>query len=105
MKDEEIKKLTVRDVVTMQEFKEEMERQVAIEEDSHTANIAGMRLKRTPLDSLRERGTFEAETLVQLFTAILSKSLLGFSANERDYIYRMGLVCFGRVLVRLREKG
>ena len=102
MKDEEIKKLTVRDVVTMPEFKEEMERQVTIEEDSHTANIAGMRLKRTPLDSLRERGSFKADTLVQLFTAILNKSLLGYSANERDYIYRMGLVCFGRVLVRLR---
>lgn len=103
MKDEEIKKLTVRDVVTMPEFKEEMERQIAIEEDSHTANIVEMRLKRTPLDSLRERGSFKAEKLVQLFTAILKNSLLGFSANEREYIYRMGLVCFGRVLARLRE--
>lgn len=103
MKEEEIKKLTVRDVVTMPEFQEEMERQVAIEEDCHTANIAGMRLNRTPLDSLRERGVFKAETLVQLYKAILNNSLLGFSANEREYIYRMGLVCFGRVLARLRE--
>lgn len=104
MKDEEIKKLKVRDVIAMPEFKEEMERQVAIEEKTHTAAIANMRLKRTPLDSLRERGVFNAETLVQLYPAILDKSLLGYSAMEREYISHMGLVCFGRVLARLREK-
>lgn len=103
MKDEEIKKLKMRDIIAMPEFREEMARQVAIEEDSHTANIAGMRLKRTPLDSLRERGVFNATKLVQLYKAILDKSLLGFSSNERSYIDRMGLVCLGRVLARLRE--
>ena len=103
MKDEEIKKLKMRDVIAMPEFREEMARQVAIEEETHTCNIANMRMERTPLDSLRERGVFNAETLVQLYKAILDKSLLGFSSNERSYIDRMGLVCLGRVLARLRE--
>ena len=103
MKEEEIKQLKVRDVVAMPEFLEEMERQVEVEQDSQTAAIKSGRYMRTPLDRLRERGVFTGEKLVQLYEAVLGKTLIGYSASEREYISRMGLVCFGRVLARLRE--
>ena len=109
MKDEEIKKLTVRDVIAMDMFREEMEVQVRIENESHSKAIReaaakGLVLKRTPLDSLREKNVLDADTMVQKFSAVVDKSLIGFSANERQYIYGIGMLCFGRVLSRLKEK-
>lgn len=108
MKDEEIKKLTVRDVISMDVFKEEMQVQVRMENESHSRAIRevaskGMVLKRTPLDSLRDKNVLDADTMVQKFAAVVDKSLIGFSSKERAYIYGMGMVCFARVLVRLKE--
>lgn len=103
MTDTEINKLTVSDVLDMAVFHEEMQRQVEIEQDTHTRELQFGRLKRTPLDSIRERGAFDGDTMVQLFAAVIDKSLVGFSSAERQYIYGVGMLCFGRVLNRLRE--
>lgn len=103
MKEEDIKKLKVSEVLAMPEFREQMARQIEIEEDAHTKAIRQGRLNRMPIDRLRDRGVFNADTMVQLYTAVVGKSLVGFSADEREYISRIGLVCFGRVLNGLKE--
>jgi hypothetical protein len=54
------------------------------------------------LDSLRAKGVFNADKLIELYEAILHKSLLGFSSAERRYIESIALVALGRTLESLR---
>lgn len=104
MTKEELEKLKVKDVLRMSDFLEEMKRQVEIEEDSHTKALLHGKLKRTPLDSLREKKVFNTERMTDLFEGVLNKSLLGFSAAERDYIYMLGMLAFKRVMVKLKKE-
>ena len=103
MKEEELKKMTVKEVIELPEFLEEMKVQVKIEQDTHTEEIARGRLRRTPLDAIRERGVLYADKMVELFASVVAKTLEGYSSSERQYIYGVGMLCFGRVLNRLRE--
>lgn len=88
----------------MTDFYKELERQVQLEEDSHTKALEQGMLKRTPLDSLREKGVFNAGKLVGLFSSVLDKKLIGFSAVERQYIHSLGMVAFARVMVKLQKE-
>ena len=103
MKEEELKGLTLGEVIHMDEFRKEMEWQVSVEERTQTKAIEKGYYKRTPLDSLRAKGVFNADKLIELYEAILNKSLLGFSSTERQYIERIALVVLGRVLKSLRD--
>ena len=104
MTQEELSQLKVKDVLRMDAFKEELRRQIALEEDSHTEALKKGRLKRTPLDSLRDKGVFNADKMVDLFENILNKSLVGFGANERQYIHSLGMLAFARVMVSLQKE-
>lgn len=104
MTEKELKALRVKDVIDMPLFKEQMAVQVRIEEKTQTEAIMYGNMLRTPLDALREKGLFCAERMVELFAAVVNKSLIGFSSSERQYIYGVGMLCFGRVLQRLREQ-
>lgn len=109
MTEEEIMKLTVGDVIGMDEFAEEMKVAVSMEQNAHSMAIMdaknrGMVLKRLPIDALRDKGVMDGVTLTELFAAVIDKSLVGFSATERQYIWNLGMLCFGRVLKRLRER-
>ena len=100
-----IEKMTVKDVITSDVFREEVQRQMRIEERSQTDAIARLgRLNRTPLDRLRERGDFRVGRIIELYTAIISKTLLGYSAAERTYINNVCLLAMRRTLQRLEEK-
>ena len=100
-----IEKMTVKDVITSDVFREEVQRQMRIEERSQTDAIARLgRLNRTPLDRLRERGDFRVERIIELYTALISKTLLGYSAAERTYINNVCLLAMQRTLQRLEEK-
>lgn len=103
MKEEELKGLTLGEVIHMDEFRKEMEWQVSVEERTQTKAIQQGYVNRTPLDSLRAKGVFNADKLIELYEAILNKSLLGFSSTERQYIERIALVVLGRVLKSLRD--
>ena len=109
MKDEEIKKLKVKDIIRMEEFAKEMSRQISIEEGSREealgeARLRKARLQRTPVDSLIEKGVFNTDRMVDAFEKELEKALIGFSSMERQYIHGVGMVCFGRVLAKLKEE-
>lgn len=103
MKEEELKQLKVKDIIAMPDFMEEMKRQLSIEENTQTEAILRGNYKRTPLDRLRERGVFKAEKMVELYTRVLDKTLIGFSNQERTYINGIGILVFSRVLKRLQD--
>ena len=103
MKEEELKGLTLGEVIHMNEFRKEMEWQVSVEERTQTKAIKQGYVNRTSLDILRAKGVFNADKLIELYEAILNKSLLGFSSTERQYIERIALVVLGRVLKSLRD--
>lgn len=104
MTKDELSKLTVREVIEMPEFADELEAQIVLEEDSHTAALRKGRLKRTPLDSLRDRKVFNVPHLKAAFMAVLDKSLVGYSSMERQYIHSLGMVAFARVMVKLQKR-
>ena len=103
MKEEELKGLTLGEVIHMEEFRKEMEWQVSVEENAQTKAIEKGHYNRTPLDSLRTKGVFNADKLIELYEAILHKSLLGFSSQERRYIESIALIALGRTLENLRD--
>ena len=104
MTKEELAKLTVKDIIRMDAFRVELERQIKLEEDTHTDALRMGRLKRTPLDSLRDKGVFNADRMADLFESVLNKSLLGFGANERQYIHNLGMLAFARVMTKLQKE-
>ena len=103
MKESELKWITLGEVIHMDEFRKEMEWQVSVEENAQTKAIEKGYYNRTPLDSLRAKGVFNADKLIELYEAILHKSLLGFSSAERKYIESIVLVALGRTLQSLRD--
>lgn len=103
MKESELKKLTLGEVIHMEEFRKEMEWQVSVEQNAQTKAIEKGYYRRTPLDSLRKKGVLNADKLIELYEAILHKSLLGFSSAERRYIESIALVVLGRTLESLRD--
>ena len=104
MTKDELSKLTVREVIEMPEFTAELKAQLAMEEQSHTEALQKGRLKRIPLDSLRDRQVFDVPHIKAAFMAILDKSLIGFSSMERQYIHSLGMISFARVMVKLQKR-
>ena len=104
MTNEELQKLTVRQVIEMPEFEAELKLQLGLEEKSHTEALLRGRLKRTPLDSLRDNKVFDVEHIRAAFMAALDKSLIGFSSMERQYIHSLGMLAFSRVITKLQQQ-
>ena len=109
MDKKELKELKVRDVLLMDEFMEHlsqvMDMELAAQEKAgYNASKQGARINRTPLDRLRERKVWEPEQMVEYFGSVLNKSLIGFSAAEREYIYLVGMAAFKRTMQKLQEQ-
>lgn len=105
----ELKEMTVRDVLLMDEFKLQMSQVMEGEVDrqhkaEHEARAKGCRINRTPLDRLCDREAWEPETMIEYFGSIMNKSLIGFSAAEREYIYLVGMEAFKRTMQKLQEQ-
>lgn len=107
-KEKSLKELTVRDVLTMPLFEKKMQEVIDGEVFSHRkaqteAMTKGLLLQRVPLDRLRERDLLHGDKMVDLYGAVLDKSLIGFSASEREYIYQIGKEAFMRTMYKLKE--
>ena len=101
--------MTVREVLMTDEYRDEVERVMEGEvfrQDKAAAEARrqGARISRTPLDSLREKGAWEAEKMVNYYGCILDKSLVGFGATERAYIAIVCFEAFRRVIKRHKEQ-
>lgn len=108
MTKEELSKLKVGDVLALPEFRHYLQEVMNGEEFSQNqaafeASKKGARLGRTPLDNLRDKQAWNVEKLPEYFGSVLNKSLIGFSASERDYIYLVGMAAFNRTMQKLQE--
>ena len=105
----DLKEMKVRDVLQLEEFKRQLEDVMSGEVENqnkaaYDASKAGARLSRTPLDRLREKGAWDVESMTDYFANVLNKSLIGFGAGERQYIYLVGMEAFKRTMKKLKEK-
>lgn len=104
-----LKEMTVRDVIEMPEFTKHLQEVIDGEVFNHRkaeveAITRGMRLQRTAYDSLKERKVMDAETMRELWQALICKTLVGFSAAERNYIDLIGLTAYKRLVIRINER-
>ena len=107
--EKKLNEMTVRDVITMPMFAKYVGDAIEGELSYHRnakleALSRGLILHRMAIDSLQERGVLEAEKMVDLFGAVLDKSLVGFSMSEREYIYFIGMLAFKRYMLKLYEE-
>ena len=104
-----IKEMTVREVLMTDEYRDEVQRVMdgeVFRQDKAAAEARKQkaRMNRTPLDSLREKGAWEAEKMVNYYGCILDKSLVGFGFTERAYIEMVCFEAFRRVIKRYKEQ-
>lgn len=104
----ELNKMTVEQLLDGDEFKKELELQIANEKDNYDkmmriAFTKGMRLQRNPITRLRERDVFNVEDMRAAFKMIIAKCLDGFSSSEREYIRRVCMMAYWRVVERHKK--
>ena len=107
---EELKNMTVGQLLDSEEFRKELALQIQNECDEHdkmmrVAFTKKLRLQRNPINSLREREVFNVEDMVAAYKQIIAKCLEGFSSAERDYIKRVCMMAYWRVVERHKKQG
>lgn len=105
----DLKQMKVKDILQTDDYRRRMEEQLQREEDSQkraalrVRNMGG-RLKRCPLDSLREKGVLNAPDMTRLFKSVMNHDLVGFSSTERSYIYDIGVKVFRQVMTEYQKQ-
>lgn len=99
----DLRQMTVEQVLDSVDFERELIKQIENEIAHHDqmarqAFSAGMRLQRAPIQSLIDRGVFDAENVRDIYKHILCKTLTGFSAAEREYIKQVCMMAYARVV-------
>ena len=99
----DLRKMTVEQVLDSVDFERELIKQVENETAHHTklakeAFQSGLRLQRAPIQSLTEKGVFDAENIRDIYKHIVCKTLKGFSAAEREYIKNICMMAYWRVV-------
>ena len=105
-----MKQMTVNELIGTEVFREEVEKQLEMERKSHKdaavrAIERGVRLKRSAIDSLTERGIMDdADEVVRLFRGILQCAVVGLSSAERRYIADMCYLAGRRAVLRIKDE-
>ena len=99
----DLRQMTVEQVLDSVDFERELIKQIENETAHHDqmarqAFSAGMRLQRAPIQSLIDRGVFDAENVRDIYKHIVCKTLTGFSAAEREYIKQVCMMAYARVV-------
>lgn len=107
---EDLSKMTVEQLLDSEEYRKELQVQITNETEHHDrmmreAFTKGLRLQRNPINSLRERDVFNVEDMVAAYKLIIAKCLTGFSSAERDYIRRVCMMAYWRVVERHKKQG
>ena len=101
--------MTVDELIGTEVFREEVQKQLEMEKNSHKeaalrAMAQGVRLKRSPFDSLVERGIMDdADEVVRLYRGVLSRAGVGLLSSERNYISALGYIAGRRAALRLKD--
>lgn len=106
---EGLKGVTVGQMLDSEEFKKELEVQIRNEQEHHDkmmreAFLKGLRLQRNPINSLRERDVMNVEDFTAAYKMIIVKQLDGYSSAERDYIRKVCMMAYWRVVEKLKAK-
>ena len=106
---EDLKQMTVEQLLDSEEYRKELQVQITNETEHHDrmmreAFTKGLRLQRNPINRLRERDVFNVEDMVAAYKQIIAKYLEGFSSAERDYIRRVCMMAYWRVVERYRKQ-
>lgn len=106
---EDLQKMTVEQLLDSEEYRKELQVQITNETEHHDkmmreAFTKGLRLQRNPINSLREREVFNVEDMVAAYKQIIAKCLYGFSSAERDYIRRVCMMAYWRVVERHKKQ-
>ena len=104
-----MRQMTVDELIGTEVFREEVWKQLEMEKASHKeaavgALKQGVRLKRSPFDSLVERGIMDdADEVVRLYRGVLNRVVVGLSSSERNYISALVYIAGRRAALRLKE--
>ena len=97
--------MTVEQLIDSEAFRTELALQIELEKKHHDemareAFVRGLRLQRAPIARLREREVFDVENIIDIYKRIVCKQLNGFSSAERDYIRRLCMMAYSRVIAK-----
>lgn len=106
---EGLKGMTVGQLIDSDEFREELQVQIDNETANHDrmareAFVRGLRLQRAPIARLREREVFNVKDIVEIYKRIVCKTLVGFSAAEREYVKNVCMMAYWRTVERLKKQ-
>ena len=95
--------MTVEQLIDSEAFRTELALQIELEKKHHDemareAFTRGLRLQRAPIARLRERDVFDVDNIIDIYKRIVCKQLNGFSSAERDYIRRLCMAAYSRVI-------
>lgn len=99
----DLRNMTVEQVLDSVDFERELIKQIENETKHHDqmarqAFVSGLRLQRAPIQTLKEKGVFDAENVRDIYKHIICKTLQGFSAAEREYIKNVCMMAYWRVV-------
>ena len=107
---EDLKQMTVEQLLDSEEYRKELQVQITNETEHHDrmmreAFTKGQRLQRNPISSLREKNIFDVDNIIPAYKLILCKALGSmFSAAEREYIRRVCMMAYWRVVERYKKQ-
>ena len=104
----DLKEMTVEQLLDSEEFRKELQVQIDREQAHHDkmmreAFVKGLRLQRNPINRLMEREVFNAEDMTALYKMIIVKCLDGYSSTERDYIRKVCMMAYWRVVEKAKK--
>ena len=105
----DLKQMTIEQLLDSVAFERELIQQIDMEAKHHDdmsrqAFTSGMRLQRAPIATLREKGIFDAENIRDIYKRIVCKTLVGFSAAEREYIKNLCMMAYWRVVEKHKQR-
>ena len=105
----DVKHMTIEQLLDSEQFERELIQQIEMEAGHHDkmaqeAFKAGLRLQRAPITRLREQGVFDAENIRDIYKRIICKTLVGFSAAEREYIKNLCMVAYWRTIEKAKKQ-
>ena len=92
------------EILQLSIFEEELKKQIAMEIGLYNEVSARGKLKRMAMDSLRERGMFNAKDMTEAYYHIMHKEAQGYSANERKYIQDVCAMAYQRTIKALQAE-
>lgn len=105
----DLSKATINELLDSEMFERELIRQIDMETQHHDemarqAFASGLRLQRAPITTLLEKGIFDAENIRDIYKRIVCKTLVGFSAAEREYIKNLCMVAYWRTIEKAKKQ-